>query len=561
MAIVTSQALVLSARPAPRSHGPGRVHAAMAGLALAAFLIAAGPLFLCTGPTVDSSFFDVCAQTISRGGILYRDVFLHGPPGMVWAQTAIRAVFGWRSEILRAADLALVVAAVGLLVTGFLPVRTGAAGRIWVALAMLVFYLSRTEWSHCQPDVWMLVPALAALRLRCRSVQALASGGTVSAVADIAEGVCWGLAVLLKPFVIVPAVCCWLAGVALLGRGRRLPWARLGADLASVLFGVGVVLGLAALCLWQSDDMPYFVPAVLGPWNREYFETGSPWPLRLAKVVRQLYPWSLVHLAALPLAGYLVVRPPGASGRRVLLAAFYLGWFVQANFVQRQYDYQLVPPILLAMCLLAREARLRPLAAPAIAAVIVFAVVRFPLYRQAERDLWLRCVRQGSTAQVRNALGQEDAAVPDWVALEEVAGFLRARPVGDGELTCYSFAAVPLYAQLDVRPSSRYVLLWSALSYFPGHREQIGRELAAGPQRFVVNDLQLLGFTPEEARTLGGGRALPRPEQLPGELAGYFPWTEPMIFRRGRYVVHEVRPRASGPSVPLKLWWARALGG
>lgn len=529
-----------------------------AALALAALLAAAGPFFLCMGPTVDSSFFDVCARTIIRNGVVYRDVFLHGPPGMVWTQTAVRAVLGWSTGALRAADLAFVGAIVGLLVAGFLP-RATTAGRVWAAVAMLAFYLSRSQWSHCQPDIWMLLPAVAALRLRCDSVEALEAGRRPSAARAIAEGVCWGAAALFKPFVAAPALCCWAAGVTSVGRVRRRPWAAVGADLALIALGGCLALALAALAVWRTGDMPSFVAEVFGPWNREYFETGSRWPLRLLRAVREPFPWSLVHFAALPVAVRLIWRRPQDDLRRVLLAAFYLGWFAQANFVQRQYEYQLVPPIILGICLLAGEVRGTALAIVAAAVALAATVARFPLQEAAERDLWLRCVRQGSTPGVRNALRTEDATTPDWLALAEVAEHLRDLRVRDGELTCYSLAAVPLYLQLDVQPSTRFVLLWSALTDFPDHRAEIGSELAASRQRYVVNDLVLLGFTPSQARALGGGRALPRPDELPGELAGYFPWTEPMVFRRGRYVVHEVRPNPGGAATP-RLWWSGVAG-
>src|SRR5262245_64686946 len=88
----------------------------LVGFALAflslAMLVAAGlPLFLGRGQTVDSVFFDVCAQVVLRGKRVYDELFLHGPPGMIWAYSAVRGLFGWRVETLRAVDIVIVMLA------------------------------------------------------------------------------------------------------------------------------------------------------------------------------------------------------------------------------------------------------------------------------------------------------------------------------------------------------------------------------------------------------------------------------------------------------------------
>jgi hypothetical protein len=74
-------------------------------------------------------------------------------PGIVWAHMAIRSLFGWRPEVLRGADLAIVVSSVWLL-TRWLPRSGPSWGRVATATALFAFYLSTNEWCHCQRDVW-----------------------------------------------------------------------------------------------------------------------------------------------------------------------------------------------------------------------------------------------------------------------------------------------------------------------------------------------------------------------------------------------------------------------
>jgi hypothetical protein len=545
------------------------------------------PLFLCMGPTVDNSFFDVCARTILRGGVLYRDIFLHGPPGMVLVQTAIRVLLGWRNEALRLVDFVIVSLSVGLLVGAVLPPSMSLAGKLWTAVVLFVFYLGTSQWSHCQPDVWMLAPALVAFCLRRQQVVALRSHETPQvAIAwrALAEGGCWATACMLKPFAVVPAFFCWLVGLAAIMQARRPGARRLSLDAGCLLAGGLSVCGLTAFWLWSSGNWPYFVEEMFGPWNREYLRSSPRLALRLVTWCQALWPWSLIHFAAVPWSLVVLVgalKHKSASGRsdlsQALLAGMYLGWFLQANVLQRQFDYQLVPPVLLAVTLLAGERQLRgPLAtasaawfvaayvgwlahvsfwelqfreqwwqvvpililvagegvirATVVAGAVIMAGVYFPFYQSTERELWLRCLREGSSPEVRNQLEREDASAPDWVKLEKVADFLRRQGVSDRQLTCYSFAAVPLYVELAVQPASRYVLLWSALAYFPDHREQMAAELAESPQ-------------------------LPRDPRF-GNVRGYFPWTEPIVLKVGRYLVHDVRveEQRGGKRTPLRLW-------
>src|SRR5205823_212081 len=83
--------------------------------ALAALLAVNLPGFVCLGLDSDILMYDLCARRVLAGDVHYRDLLETNFPGIVWAHMAIRTVFGWRPEVLRAADVVIVLASVWLL--------------------------------------------------------------------------------------------------------------------------------------------------------------------------------------------------------------------------------------------------------------------------------------------------------------------------------------------------------------------------------------------------------------------------------------------------------------
>src|SRR4051794_6398437 len=99
-----------AARPdaAPSSASGRRGPALLAWAALVLVLAVGLPLFLCMPLWFDVLHYDLCARTLLRGGALYRDAFDNNLPGIIWAQAAVRAALGWRTEAMRLADFAFV---------------------------------------------------------------------------------------------------------------------------------------------------------------------------------------------------------------------------------------------------------------------------------------------------------------------------------------------------------------------------------------------------------------------------------------------------------------------
>ncbi len=168
---------------------------------------------------------------MQRGGVLYRDTFDTNLPGMAWLHLAIRSLFGWSSEVLRAADF-LVVASIVYLLVRWDPTLS-RHGRMWTAVALLAYYFSTSEWCQNQRDVWMLLPCLGALHLRRRQLLTCGTGSRRLLLASL-EGLLWGAAVWIKPMALIPALVCWLVSV-------RCRWPLAGR--AAVLEAAGLLVG------------------------------------------------------------------------------------------------------------------------------------------------------------------------------------------------------------------------------------------------------------------------------------------------------------------------------
>src|SRR5262249_1165299 len=149
---------------------------------------------------------------------------------------------------------------------------TGAPPRVWTAAALAAFYLLTPESCHCQRDGWTLLPATVALCLRDGQLRAIASASPSARVflQAVPEGLCWGAAGWVKPFVAGPALACWAVGALPLRRDLWLTLPDAGCLLAGGLLAGG--LGLAYLA--ASGAWPSFWDILLG-WNRDYAAFAS----------------------------------------------------------------------------------------------------------------------------------------------------------------------------------------------------------------------------------------------------------------------------------------------
>jgi hypothetical protein len=521
----------------------------LAWVSLAATLVAMIPLFLRLMTWGDTVLFDLAAKSLLRHGSFYRNVFMHGPPGMVWCQLAVRSQVGWSSIALRCADLAILAVSILLMLRTCGLGRQARAASVWLAAILFLCYFMSTEWAHCQPDSWMLMPALAALSLRQRQVASLDDdeGRKYAAVVrGLAEGGLWSVAFLMKPFVVVPAALCLCVSLLLMHRHAQLPGRQAFRNVASLFVGAAGVMGGAIAVLIGTGDWNEFVASTFGGWNSDYLRFSADWGHRTVEAVTQWpVPWSAIHALAVPVAFLtiaLAVRgqawsPESSPGkaRRALFAAFYLGWFFQANYLQLQFEYQTLPALLLAWCVLgatlwAYAPRLTVLAALPAAAVAI-AVLHHPLLAPNRMACWSVCWKPGGSDHLMDTLGlnwgEGHTSRED---LRGVINFLKSRHAADREVTCWHWSTIPVYTEMDIEPSTRFVFPGSRLGYFPTFKKVILDETMSSPQRFLVADLYV---------TKGPKFNYHQPMDFP--LDSFQPFKPVYIFHSGRYIVLEFR--------------------
>lgn len=551
-------------------------------LVATAALVVGGPLFLCLPPWNDVTLHDMVVRTILRGGVPYRDVFDTNLPGIDWAMAAVRLLFGWGYEVLRAVDLLVIAAEVALLAGWVRRAGGSAAAVAWLAAAVALWYPFTSEFCHVQRDPWLLLPALAAARLRLRHVARPSGAGA------LAEGVVWGLAVWVKPHVLVPAAAVWAVSAVTLVRDH--PLRVVTRDLAGLVVG-GLLAGAGGLAwLVGTGAWPYFLDVFLN-WNPAYlhgvtrhtwgrfehsFVVFRPWGLVLAGAVPlallalwegRVGSWRPGPPARIPLPAWLYA-PAGAESTataRAVLATLFLAWYAQAVTIQKGFDYTYVPVTLLAMALLATQSwafgfvyaigfaalglilNLTSWIPPSgwdIPGVNLIRLEHQPFTRPEVLALWPRCCREGASFELWDRLGRMTGChcATRWQELAAVAEFLRSvRPtIGPRELNCWHDSTHPLYLLLDLEPATRFMHYGTAFGII-GKREAIAAEVAASPQRYVVSNLARMTWDPDRADEPGaGGDPLRLPAWFPRSQRDKFPWNQPIRFRAGPYLVHEV---------------------
>ena len=519
-------------------------------------LLAVGtPLFIRMPLTNDAVFYDLQARVLLNGGTLYQDILEPNLPGVIWLHAAIRTLFGDSTEALRLFDLAVFAGIVALCVRWLRVSGSGSRAAAWFAAGATLYYLSISEWCHGQRHTWMLLPSLAALSVRAWRTRRLLAvdveirpGATVgwSAV----EGILWGAAVWLKPHVALPGLAAWCVSQCLVRRRRYFLLDACG------MLGGGLLVG--ALGVWwliDAGSWPAFYET-LTEWNPHYFRAGREhWTSgRFAAMSVRMWPWSVLHLAAIPIAvaGLWQMLPARGSGNATaarvaapLLAAFYLGWCVHAFLLQHLFDYVHVPAQLIALLLVAcwissksqvpATSKVWRTATYAFAAL---ALIASPLLHSENYRLWTECVQGPNSPHLRDKLSHFQN--PNREDLARIASFLKRSGVSNCDVCCYNSDLVSLYETLDLQPPTRFVYLQELLVFFPERQREIGEALGRAPHRFVVTDLVSCGLARPQAEEIGPDGPLAPPPAYRRLPQNQFPWSEPVVYRAGTYLVHRV---------------------
>ncbi|MCA8997729.1 MAG: hypothetical protein KDA80_12105 [Planctomycetaceae bacterium] len=517
--------------------------------AIALLLAVEIPLTLRRPLTPDCILFDLEWRTWCRGGLPYRDIFETNPPGTMWVHGLVRTWMGTSSEALRALDLAVMLAAIAGLAIWVKRLGQSRIVALLAAFLLIWFYGMQSIWCQCQRDGWMLAISLAAMELRWRRLQQLSgpSLGWSGWLSAVLEGCLWGCAVWIKPFVMVPGIFAWGASLKLLP-DRKLAL----ADWSGLMLGGLLIGGMGSAWMIQSGLWEHFWEVNL-EWNGDYLASRRlTWRILLALAVH-FGPWFLLYLltpACLLLWGMDRSRGvPSVEAARLLWGAFTCGWFVQGLLLQHTHAYVHVPLVMVAVVVVAAtptviQARLWPVA---FGLGVLGILAMHPLARFEHLGSWWQCVAGPVTPElrmeVRGPLDRIYPGGPDLLELQDVGEFLQAQGVSDGQVTCYSFWTMPLYRDLDLKPPCRFICpRIYANRFFVGRRAEIAQLLRDSPQKYVVTDLVLDGFTEEEANAVGPrGPNAPPPLFAGKDMPGIYPWSHPVVFRSGRYLVHEIQ--------------------
>ncbi|QDT33557.1 hypothetical protein [Thalassoglobus polymorphus] len=549
------------------------------GLAAGILLIALGPLFLRLPVTNDAVLYDLEARWMKAGVLPYRDIVEANFPGVLVIHSLTRSSLGESNEALRIVDLTIVCTMLLLLlacvVKGTGSYRFGG----WSAVFGLLFYLSLSEWCHCQRDIWLLLPAVGGCLLRILQVQRQATATSAKIfVHSLIEGCVWGLGIWLKPHLLIVCVVVWVMSIFMI-QG----WKRKAIDGSGLLAG-GVIMGAIGLwSLMRLGALEAFLVS-LREWNPGYLEARSQnWTLARYKVMNIiLAPWTLLHLVAIPLSSLSVSRylleqfalplareerislvkmlfatrqnlqtnskdalQPAARNDqafvRALLSAVYLFWLLQAHFLQHLFDYVHIPAILLSIGVLGVHAgQYRLLRTPAILLpLILLGLWRSPFTDANQMRLWEPATQGDLTPAETESLAR--LPNPKWEDLAEIESFLRDQNVHERDVLMFNSDLVTLYWNLNLTSPTPYVYLFELQNYFPERKELIDAAMINGPQKFVITDLVSCGMPSRSAEEIGPeGPLAPPPGYTRANLKAY-PWSEPVVFRSGRYLVHKVR--------------------
>jgi hypothetical protein len=506
------------------------------------------PLFFCLQLNGDATYYDLQVQCLKGGGVLYRDMIEPNFPGIVWVHGFVRAVAGSSSLALRVFDLVVLTGIVGALAFWNRAAGRKIAGMATACLAAAVFlfYFSLTAWSHCQRDVWMLLPALLAAYLRHRNASWDRRSTTAwqFGLVCLLEGILWGGAFWIKPHIAVPAALVLLRSLASC-RWSRSAWASVGCVvLGGVLAGV-----VGSLWLIRSGAWPYFWEMQLH-WNPEYVAAKAKMNLARAHwdVLVGLTPWSWAHLVALPYAATRLMgwRPPfiglprdvTADRREGLLCALYVGWVAQTLALQHPFPYVHAPGVILAVALLSQvswKAEASRVWRIAVASVFCAALLTSPATRIERLACWKGCVTRGPAPALRGRLQVE--SVPYWKYYPAILEFLRGKDVQGKDVLVYSSNLVTLYQDLGLTPPNRFVLTDAHVAFFSSRKAEIHAAIRKSQHRYVVSELIASGLRHDDLQYNNPRTGLPK--AFPSQKLGLYPATQPVVFRSGWFVVHE----------------------
>lgn len=454
---------------------------------------------------IDQSLWASAVRGMSRGQLLYRDVWEQRPPGIYWAYLAAFQVFGWTPAAVALLDLCAAAATTALLYLIARPLAgptTGAlAAALYAALTMPAWLYRHSGFlERSVSETFIVVCAAAgfwcAVRFRAGGQDIFAFG----------VGVAAGAAMIFKPNagLYLPAILLWTALYRTERSAARRPLVRLVALAAA---GAAVMPALAIVWLWRLGTLGEAKIAVVD-FNRFYVSQGftlggyaldfskAVWlrmktePLWLAGGVGALVAIrDLARRRSLgPLAGLTVIW--GAAAALVIVvngARLFNSYFIQA----------LAPLSLLAAWVLTESARAsRPRRAIAVVTGVLMIVVllqrHYPakVFGSARADFDVLRGRADATAYLEGFGGYDNRRGYSARANSEVAAYVRDRTAPGDQIYLFGINGAGIYFAADRLTAHRFLRVnFFVPPEFPDPRfnlEAVTAELAAKRPRYII---------------------------------------------------------------------------
>ncbi|HET7697877.1 MAG TPA: hypothetical protein VFK57_19345 [Vicinamibacterales bacterium] len=418
---------------------------------------------------IDQSLWASAVRGMSRGQLLYRDVWEQRPPGIYWIYLAGFNAFGWTPaavawlDVLAAASTAVLLALVGRTLAG--PATGALAAAMYTVLTMPAWLYGHggfLERSVCETFI------AVAVSLGAWAAAGVRATGSMPAAAVL--GLAAGAAVVLKPNagLYFPALLSWIVLY------RPEPIARSAGAIGAAIAASAVVPLIALGWLWQLGLLHDAKVAVVD-FNRYYVGQGfSPaaYALEFSKAVwlrMKTDPlWACGAIAALVAVADLLRRrtlPPLAGLAVIWGGAAVLVIVVNGARLFNSYFIQALPPLaLLGAWLLTEAAReSRPRRAIAAAAAIVMAVLLVQRDYPARVFGWAAAdfaALRGSmdwTAHLERFGGYANARGYSARANAELADYIRARTTPEDRIFLFGINGAGVYFASDRLVAQRFL--------------------------------------------------------------------------------------------------------
>lgn len=522
-------------------HQPARAssRAVVAGLLVVAAL---GLLVRCVAVAeplgIDQSLWASAVRGMSRGQLLYQDVWEQRPPGIYFIYLAGFSLFGWTPAAVAVLDI-LAAAATTLLLWGIAVRLSGPLAGAAAAAMYSLFTVPSWLFSHrgflerSVSETFIVVCVAAAAWCAVRFQH------TPRVLFALGVGVASGAAVVLKPNagLYFPALALWMALYARrpIRRDAAISWILAGVA------GAAVLPVLTFAYLWSNGLLREAGIAIVD-FNRFYVGQGfvlSTYAVDFSRAIVLRVKTDPLWLAGA--IGSLVVacdllrerRLPPAAGLAVIWGgAAALVIVVNGARLFNSYFFQAYPPLaILAAWLLIETARRaawrRVIAAAAGVLMAVVLVQRDYVGRvgQATRaDLAALTGTVDRTTYLESFGGYNDKRGYSARANTELADHVRARTSPDERIFLFGINGAGVYFEANRLTAHRFLRVnFFVPSEFPDPRftlDAVLSELARVRPRYVIFE-RLNAVSPRGAEMARIVDSLPSDPRVLGLLQGY----------------------------------------